>query len=77
MYVAITDCIRAYNQRLKPGEEPMTQARLAAAIGATQSTVSRWAQGSRPLTVERLAKIAEVLHCKPEDLLRPYNDTPS
>lgn len=70
MRVAITECIQRYNERLASDEEPMTQARLAAALGVTQGAVSRWAAGTRPVRVDLLAQIAQVLRCKPEDLLK-------
>lgn len=70
MRVAITECIERYNESLPEGLPPMTQARLASEIGVTQGAVSRWALGNRPVRVDTLAKIARVLHCGTEDLLK-------
>lgn len=70
MQVAIAECIERYNRSLSDGESPMTQARLASAIGVSQGAISRWALGNRPVRVDTLAKIARVLRCQTSDLLK-------
>ncbi len=45
--------------RVKAG---WSQAALATAIGVTQGTIARWERGIRPITVEQLYKISQVLN---------------
>ena len=50
-------------------EAGFTQAALAARIGCAQSEVSRMERGQRPVTVERLLRLAEALDVEPARLL--------
>ena len=53
-------------QRLASG---MTQGQLAEKIGCSQKDVSRWEHGARTPRVETLAKLADALGCRMEDLI--------
>ena len=51
-----------------------TQMQLAQAIGVTQGAVSQWESGTAVPRSALLLKIAELLHCTVDDLLREdYN----
>lgn len=52
----------------------MNQAELARRIGVAQSYISMLERGERTLNDEKLERIAEALKCKPEDLLRDFQD---
>jgi transcriptional regulator with XRE-family HTH domain len=52
----------------------MSQARLAKAIGVDQSYISLIERNERPLTDELRQKISAALNCKPEHLLRGFQD---
>lgn len=47
----------------------MTQEKLAEKLGTTKSSVSRWEQGERDITLNALTAIAEVLDCRVADLI--------
>ena len=53
-------------QRLASG---MTQGQLAEKIGCSQKDVSRWEHGARTPRAETLAKLADALGCRMEDLI--------
>jgi transcriptional regulator with XRE-family HTH domain len=52
----------------------MTQAELARRVGVTRSYISMLENGERLLTDELLQRIAAALNCKPEHLLREFQD---
>jgi transcriptional regulator with XRE-family HTH domain len=52
----------------------MNQAELARRIGVARSYISLLENGERPLNDELLKKIAAALNCKPEHLLRGFQD---
>lgn len=52
----------------------MNQAELARQVGVGQSYISMIENGERPLTDELLQRIAAALDCKPEHLLREFQD---
>jgi len=52
----------------------MTQADLARRLGVTRSYISMLETGERPITDDLLQRIAAALDCKPEYLLRGFQD---
>src|SRR5256885_1241324 len=50
-------------------ERGLTQAKLAAALGLTQSNVSAMERGDRGLTIHQAVKLAKVLHISVDELL--------
>ncbi|MDG4551743.1 MAG: helix-turn-helix transcriptional regulator [Candidatus Contendobacter sp.] len=52
----------------------MNQAELARRAGVAQSYISMIENGERPLTDELLQRIVAALDCKPEHLLREFQD---
>lgn len=52
----------------------MTQADLARRLGLARSYISMLENGERPLNDELLQRIAAALDCKPEHLLREFQD---
>lgn len=52
----------------------MNQAELARRIGVAQSYISMLERGERSLNDELLQRIAAALDCKPEHLLREFQD---
>lgn len=75
MKVKLTERIDAYNWGRNRGEPPMTQARLAKALGVTQSAVSLWANGKRPMTVPVALRVAVLLNCRLDDLFSLADDS--
>lgn len=69
MAVQLAECLAAYNETLAPGEEPMTQARLAQALGVSEATVSRWISGHRNMTTSLAIRVARLLGCSLDFLL--------
>ena len=49
----------------------LTQGDLAVQLGITQGAVSQWESGLTNPTLETLVKIAEVLNCTVDELLKP------
>ena len=47
----------------------MTQGELADTLGISQNHLSNMENGNRTISTEMLDRIAEVLQCRPEDLL--------
>lgn len=47
----------------------MTQGELAGTLGISQNHLSNMENGNRTISTEMLDRIAEVLQCRPEDLL--------
>lgn len=43
-------------------------------VGVTRQTVYNWINGERVPPIKRIGKIAEVLKCKPESLLKGLRD---
>lgn len=52
----------------------MTQEELAAAVGVTVKTVSRWEQGAAEPHVHHLRKLCEVLNVAPQALIGELPD---
>lgn len=50
-------------------EQGLTQAKLAAAMGLTQSNVSAMERGDRGLTIHQAVKLARILHVTVDELL--------
>lgn len=48
----------------------MTQAALAKWVGVTQASVAQWEIGKTGPTYAKLLKIAEILECSVDDLVR-------
>lgn len=48
----------------------LTQEQLAARVGTTKSSISRWETGERDITLGALGAIAEALSCEVTDLYR-------
>lgn len=73
MAVRLRECLDTYNEHLAPGEEPMTQARLAQTLGVSEAAVSRWASDiptqSRDMGTAMAARIARLLGCSLDDFL--------
>ena len=55
--------------RLFREKEGLSQRELAAAIGVSQAAVAQWETGAVEPTLDNLRKAAEVLNCKPGDLV--------
>lgn len=51
----------------------MTQEQLAARVGTTKSSISRWESGERDITLGALGAIADALRCEVPDLYRDPN----
>lgn len=48
----------------------LTQEQLAARIGSTKSSISRWETGERDITLGALSAVAEAIGCAVPDLYR-------
>ncbi len=58
--------------------ERLSQIELAAKMGTTAVTISRWENGSRKPDPDAIVKLAEILKCSTDDLLNPPQpSTPS
>ena len=55
-------------------QQGITQGNLAKLIGVERSTVSKWETGKSNPRVEMLPKLADMLKCTVDDLVRPNND---
>ena len=55
-------------------QQGITQGNLAKLIGVERSTVSKWETGKGIPGVEMLPKLADMLKCTVDDLVRPNND---
>ncbi len=69
MIVRLAECLGTYNENLSPGEEPMTQARLAQALDVSEATVSRWISGHRNMSSSLAVRVARLLNCSLDALL--------
>ena len=58
--------LRLYRERHNP---PLTQEQLAALLGTTKATVSRWESGKRVPKTRDLPRIAELTGIHPEELI--------
>ena len=58
-------------------ERGLTQAKLALAMGLTQSNVSAMERGDRGLTIHQAVKLAKVLHVTVDKLLTGARPAPS
>ncbi len=47
----------------------LTQKDLAELMGVTQSSVSAWETGNNDPCLKKLLRLAELLGCRPEDLI--------
>lgn len=52
----------------------MTQGQLAEAVGCTQKDISRWERGVYSPRVDVLVKMAEVLGCSIDELIKKGQD---
>ena len=59
--VAIRDIRRAHG---------MTQKDLADMLGMTPNAVSQWENGVRNPSLENVKRLAEILHCTTDDILK-------
>lgn len=60
--------------RRKITEAGISQVRLAKLVEVTPRTVNRWLQGEKPPKPSLIKKLAEKLHCRPEDFDPRYAD---
>ena len=60
--------------RVRPAGAGLTQVALAAAIGTTQSVISRWERGADSPRVETLVRILRACGYEPDLVLRPTDD---
>lgn len=54
----------------------LSQRELASAIGVSDISVSKWENGKTYPTGENLRRLAEILHCEPEDILQDIKKEP-
>lgn len=54
----------------------LSQRELANAVGVSDISVSKWENGKTYPTGENLRKLAEILHCEPEDILQDIKKEP-
>lgn len=47
----------------------LSQRELASAVGVSDISVSKWENGKTYPTGENLRRLAEILHCEPEEIL--------
>lgn len=59
--------IGLYEQRKKKG---YTQSDVAKALGVKQNTVCQWESGVRNPSLENVKRLAELLHCTTDDILK-------
>jgi transcriptional regulator with XRE-family HTH domain len=52
----------------------LNQAQLAAASGNTQTAISNYENGRRPLSIHRMRSFAKILGCTVADLLAPEDN---
>lgn len=74
MMVRLAQCLQVYNHNLPEGDAPMTQGRLARALGVSEATVSRWMSGQRNPSSTMAVRIARLLSCSLDDLLTSNDD---
>ena len=67
MRLLIEEAIKAFNEK-HPGD-PMTQRRLAEAVGTPEPRISEYKSGRRMPGAPMLNKLAGALDCRMEDLL--------
>lgn len=60
--------------RRKITEAGISQVRLAELVEVTPRTVNRWLQGEKPPKADHIKKLAEKLHCRPEEFDPRYAD---
>jgi transcriptional regulator with XRE-family HTH domain len=63
--------------RVLRDERGLTQAKLAAALGLTQSNVSAMERGDRGLTIHQAVKLARILHVTVDQLLTGERSGPA
>nr|DAJ53371.1 MAG TPA: Repressor protein CI [Caudoviricetes sp.] len=54
----------------------LSQRELASAVGVSDISVSKWENGKTYPTGENLRRLAEILHCEPEDILQDIKKEP-
>lgn len=59
--------IALYEYRLR---SQLTQAQLAALVGVTPNCVTQWESGARKPDIIMLKKLASLLHCSADELLK-------
>lgn len=52
----------------------LTQGDLANTLGVEQETISRYERGARPITLDKLVVLAQLLKCHPGDLIEWGDD---
>lgn len=52
----------------------LTQASLAKMMGITQSAITMWESGDRKPNIIQLKKLARILSCTADDLLKPVRE---
>ena len=57
-----------YEYRLKNN---LTQAELAKILGVTPNCITQWESGTRKPNIVKLKKLANILKCTADDLLKP------
>lgn len=55
-------------------KQNLTQGALALKLGCSQQAVGQWESGVASPRVEQLPRIAELLHCKIDDLFEEVNE---
>lgn len=67
----IRECLAEYNARQPKGSDPLTQAGIGRSLGVSESLVSLWIGGQRPMKAQMALRLAELLGCEPRDLFAP------
>ena len=62
--------MNGYNLKILRKHRGYTQTTLGKAVGATKGTVSTWETGSRNPSIPTLIKLADLLNCSIDVLLR-------
>lgn len=60
--------LRDYRKRCN-----LTQGQLAELLGITGSAITNWEAGTRKPDIIQLKKLAKILNCSADDLLKPIN----
>jgi transcriptional regulator with XRE-family HTH domain len=71
MAIRLREAVERYNERRQPDLLPMTQARLAEAVGTTQALVSKHMNGHITPSIRILSAYARALDVPIEALLEP------
>ena len=74
MKLKLQEAINHYNEHLEPGEAPMTQRRLAEAVGLTEGMVSKHANGRFLPKLPVVERYSQVLRTSISALLSDASD---